>query len=161
MRLAANRSPIGHVDEQSERGKIVLDFVDRFLGPDGRRPIEFGSAGRRRVPLKLLVVRDLADDGAHDVEDVEGGHARAGAADVETRIGQPQAIGGGADGQPEQEPLGLGAIVLHDEARAGAAPLSGTRISRSRSSGSSRSFCGKSRSARPGTNTTLNARPRA
>ncbi len=120
MGLSANICPVRHIDEQSKRSEIVLDLVDRFFRPGRRRPIELRPAGCRRVPLELLVVRDLADDGAHDVEDVERGHARAGATDVETRIGQPEAIDGGADRQPEQEPLGLGAIVLHDEARAGA-----------------------------------------
>ena len=117
VRVAANRRPVGRVDEQAQRRQIVLDLVDRVLGPRRRRPVELRAAGRRRLPLELFVVRDLADDGAHDVEHVERRHARAGAADVEARIGQPEAIGRGADGEAEQQALGLRAIVLDDEVR--------------------------------------------
>ncbi len=63
------------------------------------------------------MMRNLSDDGAHDVENVERGHARTGTADVESRVGQPQPIGRRADRETEQETLGLGAIFQDGEVR--------------------------------------------
>ena len=99
-----------------------------------------------RVALQRLVIGNAAGDRAHDVEHVERRHARPRPADVEPRIRQPQPLGRRADGQPQQQALGLGAVLLE---RAGRRP-SGSRISSSSSIGSSRGFCGNMRSASAG-----------
>ena len=115
--MAANGGAIGRIDEQPERGEIVLDLVDGVLGPRRRGPVQLRATRCGRLALELLVVRNLADNGAHDVEDVERRHARAGAADVEARIGQPQPIRCCTDRETEQEPFGLGAIFQDGEVR--------------------------------------------
>ena len=95
----------------------MLDLVDR-LGRIGRRwPVELCAACQRRFALQFLVMWNLPDDRAHHVQDVERGHARPRAADVEARVGQPQPIGCRTDRETEQKPFGLGPIVLHDEVR--------------------------------------------
>ena len=117
--MAADGEAIGRGDEQPEGREVVLHLVDR-LGRIGRRwPVELRAPGQRRFALQLLVVRNLPDDRAHDVQDVERGHAWPRAADVEARVGQPQPICCRTDGKMEQKPLGLGPIVLHVRLEAG------------------------------------------
>ncbi len=114
--MPANRSAIGHVDQLSKRRQVVLDFIDRVAGERRRRPVEFGAAGSGGLALEILVMRNLAEDGAHDVENVERRHARPRAGNVEARVGQPQAIRRGADGKTQKEAFDLAAIVLNREA---------------------------------------------
>ncbi len=114
--MPANRSAIGHVDQLSKRRQVVLDFIDRVAGESRRRPVELGAAGSGGLALEILVMRNLAEDRAHDVENIERRHARPRAGNVEARVGQPQAVCRGADGKTQKEALDLAAIVLNREA---------------------------------------------
>ena len=94
----------------------MLDFVDGVARVLRRRPIKLRAASGGCVALKRFMMRNGADDGAHDVENVERWHPRACATDVEPRKRKPEAIGRGADRESKQEALGLRSCVLHDEA---------------------------------------------
>ena len=84
--MSAHRSAIGHVDQLSKRRQVVLDFIDRVAGEGRRRPVELGAAGSGGVALEILVMRNLSEDGAHHVENVERRHARPRAGNVESWV---------------------------------------------------------------------------
>ena len=59
------------------------------------------------------MVGDVAGDRANDVERVERWHARPAAGDVDSRVGNPQALGCRANRQAQEQTLRLGAVFLH------------------------------------------------
>ncbi len=117
-RALRRRFRAGPAQEAAQHGEVVLPHVDRRRRIVGGRPHQPRSRGESRVTLEADVIRHRAGHGAQHVEGVERRHAGAGLADVESWIGQPAALGGGADGQAETHAFGGDAILLRRQAGA-------------------------------------------
>ena len=90
----------------------MLEVVDRV----GRA--RAAPARRARAPdvpaassASDVVVRHVARDRAHQLQRVERRHARAAAGRIDARERDVDAVGGGADGQTQPQPLARGAVV--------------------------------------------------
>ena len=98
--------------------EVVFRVVYRQIGIGRRRPGEPGRHLPGCLPLHLAEIRDAAGAGPLDVECVERRNARARLARFQTGIRDPEALGGGAEGNLQQQLLALVQIVAAREAEA-------------------------------------------
>ena len=168
-RVAVERAPAQRAPEPFRRSLELLGqpgvegaAVER-LGLRLRQHLEARVHSRLDGPLVQQVVAEAVDRAdARHLERVERRHPRARLRLLDARVREVQAPVRGSDGEPQQEALAMGPVVLRRERRA-VAPVGTSRSRRSASSriGSSRGFCGNIRSASPGRKTTSKLRPRA
>ena len=109
-------------EQAPQRRQVVLDFIDRAGRIVRRRPREPGPRGGRRLALHPLRLRHLARERARHLERVERRHPRARLRLLDARVREVQAPARGPDGEPEQEALAMGPVVLRREGRAQVAP---------------------------------------
>ena len=114
--MTAHLPAVG-LEQLAQHREVVLEVVDRDRRVRRRRPAETGVPLGGGRGLEVLVVGDPAGDGAHDVERVERRDARPRLRDLDPRVREPQAFGGRADREPQQQTLGLPALRLRRQAR--------------------------------------------
>ncbi len=122
VRVSPHRRGVARLEQRLERREIVFEIVDRAIRIFRRRPREACAGFSRSVARKLTMIRNLAGDGAHDVERIERRHARARFGDVEPGIREIEAVFRRANRQLQQQPLGVLAILLTDKVAAQRVP---------------------------------------
>ena len=108
MRLPLHRAGVLGFEQRLQDGEVVLEVVDGTHGIARRRPREAGAALGGGIGGQCPVVANAPGDGADDVEGIEGRHARTHVAHLaaQSRIREVQALGGGADREPQEQPFG-------------------------------------------------------
>ena len=92
-------------EQLSEHRQVVLGVVDGMVRLQRRGPGQSRLHPPERPPLHRAKVGNAAGARPLHIQRVEGRHARAGLADLQSRIREMDALGRGADGQAQQQLL--------------------------------------------------------
>ena len=94
----------------------MLEGVDGVVGIGRSGPVERGAAERGGGVGQGVVARNGTGGGAHHVEHIERGHARARFGELEARIREVDACGRGPNGEAQLQTLVFGAGIGHRQA---------------------------------------------
>ena len=95
----------------------MLEVVYRILGAERRGPREAGAGLFGRLALQRVVIGDAARERAHHFERVERRHALPGFRGLDARKRDVQPFRCGANREPEEQALEIGAIFPQRQAR--------------------------------------------
>ena len=92
VRMPSDRFRGDLIEQSPQYGQVVLLIVDRFFRAGWSGPRKCRVTGLARALFELVVMRDTSGRRAHDVQRVEGRHARARFAQLDAGVRHMESI---------------------------------------------------------------------